>query len=383
MTFTDAVKLLPLRPLKTIGSYTSYVSQAGTAELVANTKRCFFLSKPNLEVVDNTYSNNDGMGDEETVRDMTLIDILPIPLADTREERLVYTSLKPETNSGTNVFDDSVLALILNRDKGAFDNLPFSWAPSPQSAKKEIYDSFQHSIGTSNSVKRVGRMGSFIETVQNKLSCVITGLIIEVNDEFSDASVSLSGGVILAKKTCENINEWKLSNQNAFLPEKLSTDDNVKYVDVCLMYCRLHELICISLETKLPIYIPESLFDSISVDGMLSNMGGTDNDTNNKMTITAEAPRQVLKMMKNNNIKNTVNSSKGTADLVWEIYDARKFLKMTAVQKRALLRASNVNKLPRPSLGDSALGLLVQTSTFNIYANVHSNKISLLVFLFV
>ena len=166
ITLTRAVKLLPLQPLKTIGTYLTYKSSAAviggeTTTVEQSVKKCCFLSRPNLEVID-SKDGSDGDDEDESRAQMVLIDILPIPLADSREESLVYASLKAMAATSFLYDDNSVLVLLLNKDGGIFDNLPYAWAPSPLSAKKDLYDSFQISGGLKNNANK-SCMGLFID----------------------------------------------------------------------------------------------------------------------------------------------------------------------------------------------------------------------------
>ena len=300
-----------------------------------------FLSRGKLEVLESEEGGNQNRA--------ILCDLIPIPLLDKRGESLVSQLQDNQQTSAQFGFDpNSINGILINRDKGIYDNLPYCWKKGAN-AKLELFNNLQRSSGKSK--------GIFLTAINDIFDSSITGLIIEVRDEINSGSVTLGAAVAFCRNDVKD--DWKISRSNPKLPTISSTDDplDIAEATACIVECHLDELVAISLLTGLPILIPQLLFDSLAIDAALTN------DKNNKskrsdMSISGPIFRSAEKRREwNDRYESTEDSSASVkeASPAWEIFDASKFLKMTPVEKRAVLRASGVTSLPRPREGLDSL----------------------------
>jgi hypothetical protein len=195
------------------------------------------------------------------------------------------------------------------------------------------------------------------------LDAEIVDLLIEVKDELSSNSISIGAAIVFCRKSV--VSDWKISLSNPQLPVVSSTDDleDIDQCTACIVNCHLDELIAISLLTGKSILIPQSLFASSAIDARLIN---DCDDTESKEQLSIYGPifgspekRQNWREKSRDGISNNQKSG-NIGDVVvalpaWEIFDAKRFLKMSSVEKRAALRASGVTTLPRPRQGLDSL----------------------------
>ena len=331
LSFISVIKsrFIELTPLKCRGTFSASRDNVVPAA---------FLSRGKLEVLESEES-----GDQNRA---ILCDVIPIPLLDKRGESLVNQLQDNQQKSAQFGFDtNSITGILINRDKGIYDNLPYCWKKGTN-AKLELFNNLQRSGGTSPK-------GTFLAAINDVLDSRITGLTIEVRDEINSEKIILGAAAVF----CQNdvADDWKISRSNPKLPTISSNDDPIDIAEAtaCIVECHLDELIAISLLTGLPILIPQLLFDSLTIDASLTNNPNGKNKRSD-MSITGPIFRSAEKRREWNDryeTKNEDSSSVKEASPAWEIFDANKFLKMTPVEKRAVLRASGVNSLPRPREG--------------------------------
>ena len=244
-------------------------------------------------------------------------------------------------------YRDSIQSYILNRDKGLYDNLPYAYKKGP--SKKGLYDFFSNinskvDIKKSNQQK-INAYTSFLKGIEQQLDAKLTGLFIEVSDEITTNSVALGGAAIFAKNS--NANDWILNQYNTLLPDIATTDERISDNDIfnspaVVVYCGLDEIAGMSLGSGMKIYMAEELFDAATVDARL-------NKKSDNLLMSISAPIfGDSKDRKNYNSLAVNKNEEADVPLAWEIYDPNKFMKMSQVEKRAILRASGVKKLPRP-----------------------------------
>ena len=325
-------RFIELTPLKCRGTFSASRDNVVPAA---------YLSRGKLEV----FESGEGGNQNRAI----LCDLVPIPLLDKRGESLVSQLQDNQQTSSQFGFDpNSINGILINRDKGIYDNLPYCWKKG-SNAKLELFNNLQRSSGTSK--------GIFLNAINDILDSNITGLMIEVRDEISSGSVTLGAALIFCRN--DVIDDWKISRSNPKLPTISSTDDplNIAEATACIVECHLDELVAISLLTSLPILIPQLLFDSLAIDAALTN----DENVKSKksdMSISGPIFRSAEKKREwNDRYESSEDSSASVkeASPAWEIFDASKFLKMTPVEKRAILRASGVTSLPRPREGLDSL----------------------------
>lgn len=202
-----------------------------------------------------------------------------------------------------------------------------------------------------------------MDRITTLLDANIVDLLIEGKDELSSNSISLGAAIVLCRKSV--VNDWKISRSNPQLPVVSSTDDPEKIdrCTACIVNCHLDELIAVSLLTGKPILIPQSLFASSAIDARLINES---NENKLKLVLSIYGPifrspekRRDWKEKSRDGISNDQKSGDigevAIAVPAWEIFDAKRFLKMSSVEKRATLRASGVTALPRPRQGLDSL----------------------------
>eukprot|EP01035_Chromulina_nebulosa_P020704 gene20704-26841_t len=266
-----------------------------------------------------------------------LRNIIPIPIKSVRDDiEPSILSAMLEDSSGSNLYTWSG-AVITDRNRGVLDNLSLyfnKWLKKPD-IKKLLYENIRLS-GNSASPYH-----SFLTSLNKIADITLTGILIEVADSPDDISLSLGAAVLFSKQNF--VDKWKLTSKNfRQLIKQERQSDEAKIVD-----CYLDEAVGMHLASGLPIYIAESLFDRVSINGLLINEPDTGR-------ITLQAPyfdsyRESLNWSKQLEESRAKPSKKVLK--VDEIVDASSFLKMRLSEKRACLRASGIYNLPRPREG--------------------------------
>lgn len=324
-------KLIALLPLKCKGSFCATPSKTVSAA---------YLGRQKLEVLE-----SEEVGDKNSA---ILCDVIPIPLMDSRGESLVnqlQQSSKPVVRFG---FDpSSVDGILVNRDNGLYDNLPYIWRKG-SNAKLELFNLLQKG-------KSLSSEGSFLTAVDRILGSTITAILIEVKDQLSKDKIVLGGAVVLSQNNVAA--DWKITPSNPLLPDVCSTDDpnDVAQCTACIVPCHMDELVAMSLLTRIPILIPKSLFEALAIDATLTSS----EDIRGKSEIFVTGPTffsaEDAEKWKDGFNNASEDPAVKQASPAWEIFDAKKFLKMSSIEKRAILRASGVTALPRPREGLDSL----------------------------
>ena len=346
-----SMKLVSLTVIKVIGSF-----RLPTGTVVPSV----FLSRSKLEVLEDDSNSNDSNNNEKS--SVILCDVLPILIQDPKGSSLlkeVILNTNTHEDSKSIPFRDTIQSFILNRDRGLYDNIPYAVKKGP--SKKNLFDFFNNvnskvEIKKNNKKSEINPYTSFLQGVEKQLDVKLTGLFIEVADEITKSSVALGGAAIFAKTN--DAKDWILNQYNPSLPDIATTDEGIDDDDIfnspaVVVYCGLDEIVGMSLGTGIPIYIPDELFDSATVDARLNNKGD-----NKQMSITAPVFGESKERKAYDALAENTESYVDITP-AWEIFDPKIFLKMSPVEKREILRASGVKKLPRIREGldrlDSAL----------------------------
>lgn len=357
ITVVDSVRLVKLTPLRCNGKFLppSESKEVSTA----------FLSQGKLEVLESDEDDNEAI----------LCDIMPVPLFDVRGEKIVTKLL---AQRGFDPF--SIHNVFVNRDNGVYDNLPWEWKGKGSRARLELYNLLQQ-IRIEKRFQDAPEL-AFFTALNNILDAKVTGLFFEVRDELATNSVSLGAALVVARNGVAK--EWKLSRSNSGLPSASSTDADIREHDVCVVNCHPDELVSIALLLNMPIYMPEQLFDSSAIDARLinyedNNIDGANGEETDKddeaegverqapsktgkkgtsMMIYAPVFRSARKRAeweKRGEQKSAGKSIEREITPAWEIFDPKKIMGMSSIEKRAVLRASGVTSLPRPREGLGSL----------------------------
>lgn len=321
------------------------------------------------------------LGNEKgiSVEDDILYDLVPIPILDPRGLALVECAISANAQplSGDSLeYRSDVQTLILGRDKGIFDNLPFGWGPVRSTAKKDLFNFFGVSSRRDPSFGSPSPCATFAQGINEILGAKITSLFIEVQDELSPERLVLGAGAVLCR-TPDEARQWTLSTSTSTLdvPPTLSTADDIIFRDSCVAYLHLDELVAFSLGLNIPIYIPKGLLSAAKMNARLkkiqrSKEGGGDDegeDVENEDRPILVAPafrssKEEKEFSKNNvtvllpsTSPSSTSSSLPPTRKAWEIYDVNEIMSMSSVEKRAVLRASGVKNIPRPREGIEAL----------------------------
>jgi hypothetical protein len=272
------------------------------------------------------------LSDDSTV----LRSVVPVPIRTTRDD--VEASLIAAMSQSTTPSSSWKGAVITDRDRGLFDSLaPLynKWLQLPMGAK-DVY----------NAMKNAGSMASpyhcFISALDKVLNLVVTGLIIEVADSPSAASLSLGAAVLVSKKGEDR--EWVLTKSNfkqlASAQSRMSSAG--KFLD-----CYVDEALGVHFATQIPIVISESLYQRICVDALLEKRDPDGATTIRSPFFESRQKAQSYERLLDESRARPAKIVKKLDD----IRDATTFLKMRVSEKRACLRSSGVLSLPKPREG--------------------------------
>lgn len=279
-----------------------------------------------------------------------LRNIVPIPIRSVRDdiESSILAAIETKNNNSSNMYSWSG-AVITDRDRGLYDNLSLLWSKwlKKPNTKKQIFESMRLR-GTS-----ISPYHSLISNLNECAGLSITGILIEVADSPDDISLSLGAAVLLSKS--EYKENWKLTSKSyrdIIRAERKSNE--AKIVD-----CHMDEALGLHIASNLPIYMAESLYNRVSIDGLLENNIVDDKSI---QSINIKAPYFDNIVQRNNWNRQLeeqrARPSKAVKKLN-EIQDANTFLKMRLSEKRACLRASGIFNLPRPREGPKMVDALM------------------------
>eukprot|EP01041_Mallomonas_annulata_P006212 gene6212-12582_t len=331
LRFQPCQGLIELQTLKSTGTFFQQSNQ--------KTISAGFLSKGRLEVIENNKKDSNVV---------ILCDILPLPLAYESGRDLFYSRML-NSQMQPSLFDvKSDCNILLNRDNGIFDNLPYNWVKG-YNARKEIYNFLNGGQGidlTGQNYRfsnlpteyRNGHL-AFQYALKTLLNIQITGLLLETIDESKD-TINIGGAILISKNNVSN--QWQLSSTNNKLPNQENNEN------ACLINCHIDELLGFSLALGLPICTNKNLFENACMDVLM-----TKDITSNKLLISAPYNNQQFKNKDTKSSTLNKNTETKTALAAWEIFNPQVFLDMSMVEKRAVLRASKVKNLPRPREGET------------------------------
>lgn len=97
------------------------------------------------------------------------------------------------------------------------------------------------------------------------------GLILEVADTINEVSLSLGAAVVIAKN--DNYERWQLTVSNC---KQLIREERSNQNEVMILDCYIDELMGLHLATKIPVVISNSLFERLSIDGLLEKVDMND-----------------------------------------------------------------------------------------------------------
>jgi len=312
----------------------SYVNQQGVSVPAS------FLSKGRLEVIE---SNNEG------TTDFLACDIFPIPFQRTES---MYLFDSPQNSKFELQYGCS---LLLNRDNGIFDNLPYEWVKG-ENMRKELFNFLNGGQGTGVD-KNILKFSAITNSVSNPydmftcgmnslLKFNITGLFLEAVDE-SESTLNLGASVVIAKQNVAN--NWLLTSKNPKIPQKIDAEN----MEAKSINCHIDELIGFSLSTNMPICISNKIYETGCVDGRIRK-----NKVSNEISISApifSKNKPYNDKISLNDVQNKMKSVKPA----WEIFNPQTFLTMSMAEKRAVLRASKVFNLPRPREGAEVIDAML------------------------
>lgn len=315
-------------------------------------KQAVFLSK---------YKEVEVFGEAE---DLTICDVVGLPLKPHADfyERVCSKSLFSSENTLSRNDLINNLRYYIYRDKGIYDTLPYAWRAGASNAKKELFDilsggeaSFYSTeeyektnrISLSNSAfKNLNTERTLVAVLRRVLGIEVSKLVVEVSDIISSQSYKLGGAIVVTKSTLSNEeddNSALPSSQfaAASLPEPY---DGTSEQSSATIAATIDEVILLSLGLQRPIYMEKDLFARLSLDASLVNNGGC-------VQIIADPSSGM-----------TRSSSSATTPVLpaWDIFNPKTFISMSALEKRAVLRASGVEEIPRPREGQRALDLALQ-----------------------
>ena len=321
-----------------------------------------FLSQEKLEVIEDDDDNYHNSGRS---KDTTLCDVVPILLSDDNDKLDVGNAISYSSTSIKSSMKMMMNSYLIARDEGIYDNLPYTWSDD-RNCKKKLYNAMSASNMKSQSF--ASQFIYFSDAMYHLLDMNITGLLLEVSERYDDNLVSLGGAISLSRSIYTS--DYLLTKSNQNIPTDL---DRTKQ-RACVVNCLLDELIGFSVALDIPIYISQKLFDSVCIDAKLINPsndyeedGDDDDDDGGGDGNTKETTPFIYAKSKviNNKQPFTTDSSDrdrksdGGVPLAWQIYDAKQILALTTSEKRAILRASGVEKLPRPREGTQVLDQLL------------------------
>ena len=276
------------------------------------------------------------MGEEE----ITLCDVVGLQLKAPSEfySRISSRSFLPQKSRSELV---NFCKYYVNRDGGIYDTLPYAWKRLGVYAKKELYDVLTGGEASSwdGSSKVSLRDPAFLDknpeqtfavAVESTIGAKILSLAIEVADVVGERSYRLGGAAVVGKVGSS------FSSTRSFPPQY----DGSPEQELCTIKIHMDEAILLACGLGRPIYMSGELFEGLSMDASLSK------SEEGEISIRGESPRF-----------GGATPLKQTAPPAWDIFDPKRFLVMSSVEKRAVLRASGSRELPRPREGEAALNL--------------------------
>lgn len=273
--------------------------------------------------------------------------LVPVPVLDQFESALV-SAMKSTTEGQSKALTRSWSGqLITDRNGGLYDSLTkvFIWSSKPY-ARKDIYESLR----LRNSCASIYH--GLITAIRKFANLEIKGLLVELADSPDPTTVSLGAAILVCRK--EHASKWKLTaTDTKAITESRGSDE------AQLVKCTMDELFGIALVSELPVVISKSLFESVSMAGLLEK-------TEQKIRVSApyfsskrEQVAWEMDQTRQAEREAAVKKSPKKVLSINEIRDATSFLVLRTSEKRAILRASGLTDLPRPREGPRAVDAMM------------------------
>jgi hypothetical protein len=159
-----------------------------------------------------------------------------------------------------NIFKSWSGSVITDRDGGLYDNLNniFTWH-SQYKAKKEIYEALRLRGSCESPYHGI------VAALDKFADLRVTGLLLEVADRPGTYSLALGAAVLVTKKEFFPGKKWKMNASRARDIIKSQRGSN----EAKLVKCYIDELLGIAFATGIPIVMTDSVYESVSVDGLL------------------------------------------------------------------------------------------------------------------
>lgn len=309
----------------------------------------YYLGQNRLEIIeenDGAYTNIV----ESEEKNLRICDLMPLPFTANKlyqvSNDIAFSNYQFGFESGSE---------ICNRDNGIYDNLPYNgWAKDTFDCKKQIFN--YCNFGMSRKEKNDSYSKLFLSFVQSLMNVKISKLLVDVVDQTSETSYQLGAALILSKQSSSMTPQDQQQHQSVpggsddditTIMSSTNPELDVTY-DRCIVNIHIDELINIASDLKLPIHVSKSLFQKCNIDATLKNI----NNSANKPMMMIDG---------RSSAKPVAPSTAAESDVlrVWEIFDPKRFLKMSTIEKRNLLRVSGITDLPRPREGAAALSSLL------------------------
>ena len=168
----------------------------------------------------------------------------------------------------------------------------------------------------------------FAVAIEQLIGAKVLSLAIEVADVIGEESYRLGGAAVIGKAGSSP------SSYRGFPPPF----DGSAEQELCTIKVHMDEAILLACGLGKPVYMSRELFEGLAMDASLSKTEDGD------MVIRGESPRF-----------GGAAAQRPSAQPAWDIFDPKRFLAMSSMEKRAVLRASGVIELPRPREGEEAL----------------------------
>jgi hypothetical protein len=279
--------------------------------------------------------------------------LIPIPIPGEMEAALA-SAMKSDQRSS--VFKSWSGQLITDRNGGFFDGMQSAMQLSSNlNARKEMYESLRMKASCESPYHGI------MIALEKTAGLEIRGLLLEVADKQAKFSYVLGAAVLVTRIGSKR--RWMLS------AEQFDAIDEVhESKDAALVKCKMDELVGLAFATNLPIVISGALYDVLSMDGLLETVEVCSPDTGlasaNKMILVAPyfSSSKESRLWRKEQERNTEKSKRKASKVVpraEEIRDASSFLRLRTSEKRAILRATGVQDLPRPREGRRAVDALL------------------------
>jgi hypothetical protein len=245
-------------------------------------------------------------------------------------------------NEKGSVLDSWTGSIITDRDRGLFDNLNYLFKKrNIPAAKKQIFESLR----VKKSAVEPSPYHALKSALETYAGLKITGLILEVADTINEVSLSLGAAIMFS--SIDNAEKWRLtvSNYRQLVKDERSSGGEASIID-----CYIDELLGMHLATNIPIIISKSLFDRVSIDGLLEQVE-SNNAEDSVRLLTPYFDNDRDKKNWEKQLEASRAKPAKPVPKVNEIRDATTFLRMRLSEKRACLRASGIYALPRPREG--------------------------------